>query len=1446
MENIKRKVYVSILTLGTIGIVSALFSSNLSKKFETLAESCQHTHVEHYDGVINGTKGSVEHWACCECHTAWADANKTIVIGNTIDNRSKIELNNIGVRYNVDWGAGKCEPCFDANRGYYFKNYITNLEKDERCAIETINSAFKLDANESIGSFGRITNKTSQVIRVDIHKRAWGDRVYSEYLGVNETKDFFVDISAWNSEQSGENYGYAILCYNTEKQEAGGYIEVTKPEYEFPLKKFVDHLEDGAWHAHSNVYDPIYGGKLKIDLSAGNHNPHFQNRVLIDETLYDGLLVDVFNDSNKDSNSGNIWSEDWHGHVCQYKSLKKGEWSTIFIPNFVWNADNQMVSIYDLGLDTGYLYFANFRYAEKDTGKIVFGDVEGEDFTIESSGSGWATAPKTTAFRDNVNTKVHSIDYPGTGSIASNHGKTLDTMHYSNIYFYIFNGTGASIQMYSTPDWKHKQYYTLEPGVWTKCSIPVDEWNIAATHYFYPTAKAGNILISYFYGEEVEQLQGYPTQYIDLNIGTDGSIDTEKQVTLDLVNDTRVKSIDLVKYNGQTISTSEKINVSTFGKIYGEAKFDIAVTTDNGPGYVEYPVMLCSKLISSKEDLDNFPLIAGALGNTNKLIYDGYFALANDIQYSANWESFITKNILDSADFNYLKFDPNSGFVGTFDGCGHTIDGLHVYPTNGDWNGNSFIYKIGQTGVIKNVGFTNARLTAAGGYVASLGEGTIRDVYVKYSNTADYSDGLATFFYNDRGNETANNDTSYKDSLPMNVINCFVDASNIALGGKSNTHLIGSKKFGYVNLQNVFALADNSLIENATLTKTGDLGSFTSSDLSKNKAVINDIYANLTASIYAHDGVTIPNQYSGAENTDNFINNGNTDYAIYGGADLSDEELEAISMLNSKIRKMTNARIYVSLSEQSPSSTCAISLDKNTELGGDYKITIDNSKNIKLSYSNPKTLYKECLKLLEIVFGYKNFNLNFEYIPTINGTVNLTSQEVVYNAFSGDLCVYTATSKERQELSGYTLMDETFVNVKSNYQDDLCGQYHNGFFYLPPELYYSSHPSWYTPNMESYGGYYMPKNGIHYSNLCFSANGNESELALMKDEFYARLKINLLNNPNLNDICVSGNDNDQGRHDTYRTCSVCQSLNNENIAVLSFLNDMSQRIKNDPDFAGRDIYLYTMAYRDTIEAPNASDIVCDDHVGIWYTPIECNFAYAMNDEVNNAQTYADIQRWLAITKNISFYLYNVNFMRPLSPFFLFESMVENMKFMKSINARHVYYCDVFGNTSKTAFGAFTEYIISRMSLDTDLTYEELKDDFFGVDGYYGEAGERLEYYFDQLVSVMNNNKADYGEVYNAYTINNLKNYLGSMNFWYSYSIEEALTLLDPTNPYYETYKKNIETEGLMLRYLKYVAGNTWFSGDSKTKFIEDCKSHGINYIQENKPVSSTELDKQKL
>ncbi|MBO5480162.1 MAG: hypothetical protein J6A63_03115, partial [Clostridia bacterium] len=83
-----------------------------------------------------------------------------------------------------------------------------------------------------------------------------------------------------------------------------------------------------------------------------------------------------------------------------------------------------------------------------------------------------------------------------------------------------------------------------------------------------------------------------------------------------------------------------------------------------------------------------------------------------------------------------------TGFIGTFDGCGHAIEGYVQYKSSGDYN--AFITKVGEGGVIKNIAFTNAVIGGVGSLITAKNNGLLQNIYVHlytygaWSNTSGY------------------------------------------------------------------------------------------------------------------------------------------------------------------------------------------------------------------------------------------------------------------------------------------------------------------------------------------------------------------------------------------------------------------------------------------------------------------------------------------------------------------------------------------------------------------------------------------------------------------------------------------------------------------------------------------------------------------------------------
>lgn len=125
---------------------------------------------------------------------------------------------------------------------------------------------------------------------------------------------------------------------------------------------------------------------------------------------------------------------------------------------------------------------------------------------------------------------------------------------------------------------------------------------------------------------------------------------------------------------------------------------------------------LISKVLKNTTDYANWIKIAKACEQSATL-WGGYFRLGANIT--------ATSMVM----FNRGATDGSEGFKGVFDGCGYVIDGLN----RNSWDSNAFVTTMTETGVLKNIAFTNAKITGAGNFLTSGGKGTIENVYVQYT-----------------------------------------------------------------------------------------------------------------------------------------------------------------------------------------------------------------------------------------------------------------------------------------------------------------------------------------------------------------------------------------------------------------------------------------------------------------------------------------------------------------------------------------------------------------------------------------------------------------------------------------------------------------------------------------------------------------------------------------
>ena len=123
----KNKLFSFAILAGAVVTSLGVISTLNTNGFASAKAECGHHEVNHYVGRSNrtyaGSEGEyVDHWICCGCHTVWADEARTIVLGNSQTDRTKIDLRNTQ-SYKFQWDYNGT-PYYSEELGVYYKNTL--------------------------------------------------------------------------------------------------------------------------------------------------------------------------------------------------------------------------------------------------------------------------------------------------------------------------------------------------------------------------------------------------------------------------------------------------------------------------------------------------------------------------------------------------------------------------------------------------------------------------------------------------------------------------------------------------------------------------------------------------------------------------------------------------------------------------------------------------------------------------------------------------------------------------------------------------------------------------------------------------------------------------------------------------------------------------------------------------------------------------------------------------------------------------------------------------------------------------------------------------------------------------------------------------------------------------------------------------------------------------
>ena len=222
-------------------------------------------------------------------------------------------------------------------------------------------------------------------------------------------------------------------------------------------------------------------------------------------------------------------------------------------------------------------------------------------------------------------------------------------------------------------------------------------------------------------------------------------------------------------------------------------------------------------------------------------------------------------------------------------------------------------------------------------------------------------------------------------------------------------------------------------------------------------------------------------------------------------------------------------------------------------------------------------------------------------------------------------------------------------------------------------------------------------------------------------------------------FCVGQKDNQE-----YCECESCKALyeqyGSRSATMLIFTNTIAEALKDEfPD-----IKFNFLAYQYTRKPPQG--LTCADNVVPLVCTIEACYVHPLTEcgnedgEANDNFEYKysehdtgcanDLRGWAAISKEIYFYDYTVNFLNTVQFYPNFHTFADNFKFLQSIGCTGLYESGSPGGSSKSGeFGELREYLILKLMWNPDCDVEYHMMDFMRA--YYGEqAADYIKEYID--------------------------------------------------------------------------------------------------------------------
>ena len=442
------------------------------------AGECQHEIVGHYEA----SDTSIEHWACCECHHAWADEDLTIEISeNTTTDRSRIDFGSkqyaMAIQYtNSEWEWVKPGTVvYDAK--YNFAHSVTDSNMSQ-AFISTISEHMD-PLDEGKYYYFEITNNTDQDLNAIPVNRGWGSPQPSTIIAVGETKIVSASWTLWNGDENKKGPCIHLTPVYTDGFSGNitfSFLQIVDADPNYYSK--VALVPSWDYLGYETIYTGgLFGFNARLSFTAESSEVFFESKDITTE-LAEGkyYMVQVTNDTNAILDAKMVGRE-WGGTAGNTFTLAIGETAIVYASSETWNSQTKKgvalrLAPHSGGTFSGTLTASTPVIVDAIPAPTLFARLDVQD-------NDWHSIPVNLVY-DNTYGYCFSFNGANGPHIWFRTVVELDPAQYSQVNFHLFNGgtTTGNIAAWSE-DWNDhgNGFATLEANSWVDGRVLVDTWN---------------------------------------------------------------------------------------------------------------------------------------------------------------------------------------------------------------------------------------------------------------------------------------------------------------------------------------------------------------------------------------------------------------------------------------------------------------------------------------------------------------------------------------------------------------------------------------------------------------------------------------------------------------------------------------------------------------------------------------------------------------------------------------------------------------------------------------------------------------------------------------------------------------------------------------------------------------------------------------------------------